>query len=480
MALKRLNRSLVETNVLPEKVLQFGEGNFLRAFVNWCIETMNKKGLLNAGVVVVQPIEQGLVEMLNEQDGLYTLYLNGIKKGEAVSEHQVIDCITRGLNPYSQYAEYLKTAENPEMEFVISNTTEAGITFKGENPAAGETPESFPGKLTAWLKHRFEFFNGTADKGVTIIPCELINHNGKMLKENILKYAEHWQLSDDFKKWIEESCSFYNTLVDRIVPGYPREKAAELCEQLGYEDKLIVEGEQFHLWVIEGPETIKEKFPADIAGLNVIFTDNQAPYRSRKVRILNGAHTSMVPVGLLAGEETVKNVLDNKQLTHFVESAIFNEIVPTLDLNINELNTFANEVLDRFRNPYVKHFLLSISLNSHAKYNTRILPSVIEYQKRKGELPRRLVFALAALIQLFRDKDGKFGNSLNDDKEVLALYKDIKDNNITDYSTIVDKVFGLDSVWNGSLNQIEGLKEMVVGDLKAIDEKGINLALQEI
>lgn len=477
MTLPQLNRKLIEKPLLPEKVLQFGEGNFLRAFANWCIDTMNHKGLLNAGVVVVQPLPNGLVPVLNEQEGLYTLYLNGIKKGEAVSEHQVISCITRGINPYEAYTEYLKTAENPEMQFVISNTTEAGIAFKGETPTESETPESFPGKLTAWLHHRFIHFNGDITKGMTIIPCELINHNGKALKECILKYANLWKLGGDFEKWINNACIFCNTLVDRIVPGYPASKAATLCEDLGYQDKLLVEGEQFHLWVIEAPDKVKEQFPADIAGLNVIFTDNQAPYRSRKVRILNGAHTTMVPIGLLYGVNTVKEVMDDAFLLRFIKDTIDKEIIPTLSLDKGELAIFAADVLDRFRNPYIKHLLLSISLNSHSKYNTRIFPTVYQYLQQEGTLPKRLVLALAALIQIFRDKEGKFTNDLKDNPDVLALYNSF--NTETSLEQIVTKVFALESIWGDSLNKTEGLKALTIKFLGLINQKGIKKVIEE-
>jgi len=477
MTLPLLNRNLIKKDRLPEKVLQFGEGNFLRAFANWCIDTMNHKGLLNAGVVVVQPLPNGLIPILNEQEGLYTLYLNGIKNGEAVSEYQVVSCITRGINPYEAYSEYLKTAENSEMEFVISNTTEAGIAFKGEMPAENETPESFPGKLTAWLHHRFLHFNGDNKKGMTIIPCELINHNGKALKECILQYATLWKLGNGFESWINDACTFCNTLVDRIVPGYPASKAEALCNDLGYQDNLLVEGEQFHLWVIEAPDVVKERFPADNAGLNVIFTNDQAPYRSRKVRILNGAHTTMVPIGLLYGVSTVKEVMDDAFLLKFIKDTVDEEIIPTLSLDKEELSVFAADVLDRFRNPYIKHLLLSISLNSHSKYNTRIFPTVSQYLKQEGTLPKRLVLALAALIQLFRDKEGTFTNDLKDNNEVLELYKTFSIN--TSLEQVVTKVFALESIWGNNLNQTEGLKALTIKFLQLIDQKGIKKVIEE-
>lgn len=418
-----LNRDSVTVKNYTERILQFGEGNFLRAFANWMIHEMNQKANFDAGVVVVQPIDQGLIKMLNDQDGLYTIYLNGIKNGAAISEHEIIDCIQRGINPYENHSEYLETAENPDLRFVISNTTEAGIAYNADDKLEDAPQKSFPGKLTALLFKRFRAFNGAADKGLIVIPCELIDRNGDNLKKIILQYAADWNLGDKFVQWIENSNEFCNTLVDRIVPGYPRDKMDAITKELGYKDNLVVEGEQFHLWVIEGPQAIKDEFPSEQCGLNVIFTDNMEPYRTRKVRILNGAHTSLVPVGYLFGIDKVRESLEDPIVGTFLKDAIFQEICPTLNLSEDELNQFSNDVLDRFRNPYLEHALISISLNSVSKYKTRVLPSVLEFIKRKNELPSHLLFSLASLIAFYKGDRNGTSIPVKDNQEVLDFSK---------------------------------------------------------
>ncbi|MBX2842014.1 MAG: tagaturonate reductase [Flammeovirgaceae bacterium] len=483
MAEKLLNRALEQRERLPEKILQFGEGNFLRAFVNWIVDTMNKKLDFNAGVAVVQPIDRGLVDMLNDQDGLYTLYLNGIKNGEAVSEHQVIDCITRGLNPYKQYEEYLTIGESEDLKFIISNTTEAGIAFN-ENDKLDDAPQqSFPGKLTALLHKRFQKFGGSKESGLVFIPCELIDKNGIKLKATIQQFADLWNLGEGFKNWIEQDNIFCNTLVDRIVPGYPRDKIAEITEELGYKDNLVVEGEQFHLWVIEAGKAVSDIFPADQAGLNVIFTDNQTPYRTRKVRILNGAHTTMVPVGYLYGIDTVRETVEDEVMGKFVKAAVDEEIIPTLDLPQEELEGFANDVLDRFRNPYIKHFLISISLNSNSKYETRVLPSLLEYKKRKGTLPEKLTFALASLMVFFKGDRNGAKIDLKDDQDVLELYQKVwseYDGTAAGAKKLVSEVLAYEKVWKQDLNKVEGLTDKVAGFIQTILFDGMDKAVKGI
>ncbi|HLR75042.1 MAG TPA: tagaturonate reductase, partial [Virgibacillus sp.] len=294
--MQKLNENVIKKQVYPEKILQFGEGNFMRAFVDWKIDLLNQKTDFNGSVVVVQPIEQGLVNQLNEQDGLYTLYLQGIKNGEAVKEHSVIQSISRGLDLMTDYDEYLKVAENPELRFIFSNTTEAGITYDETDQLTDKPQKTFPGKLTAFLYHRYQIFQGDSNKGFILIPCELIEQNGQKLEEIVLRYAEQWDLGADFINWIHEGNTFCNSLVDRIVPGYPKDTIEEITEELGYRDELVVVGEQYHLWVIEGPEWIQDEFPVDQIGLNVLFVEDLTPYRTMKVRILNGAHTAMTPV----------------------------------------------------------------------------------------------------------------------------------------------------------------------------------------
>ncbi len=470
-----LNRTNTPTNLHTERIIQFGEGNFLRAFANWMIHEMNKQANFDGGVVAIQPINQGLIKMLNDQDGLYTLYLNGIKNGEAISEHEIIDCIQRGINPYEHYSAYLALADNPDLRFVISNTTEAGIAYN-ENDRLNDTPpNSFPGKLTALLHKRFQYFNGASDKGLIIIPCELIDRNGDNLKRIILQYAEDWSLGDEFVEWINEDNIFCNTLVDRIVPGYPREKIDAITQELGYKDNLVVEGEQFHLWVIEGPETVKEEIPAEVCGLNIVFTDNMEPYRTRKVRILNGAHTSLVPVGYLYGIDKVRESLEDPVVGNFLKEAIFEEICPTLDLPDEELKQFSNDVIDRFRNPYLEHALISISLNSTSKYKTRVLPSVLEYIKRKKALPKRLLFSLAALIAFYKGERNGEAIPLKDDASALEFFKaQWATNNVP---AIVKATLQNTDFWGEDLTKYDGLTELVTKYLENIVNKGIETAI---
>ncbi len=467
----------------PERIIQFGEGNFLRAFTNWIVDTMNKKTGFNSGVLVVQPLEQGLVPMLNQQDGLYTHYMNGIKQGEALREHYVNSSITRGINLYTDYNAYLDAAENPDLRFVISNTTEAGIVLN-EGDKLGDRPQSsFPAKLAAFLYHRFIVFNGSRDKGLIIFPCELIDRNGDKLKEIILKLAHNWQLEKAFIDWINEANTFCNTLVDRIVPGYPKERIREIEAELGYRDNLVVESEQFHLWVIEGPQWIKEAFPAYKAGLNVLFVEDMTPYRTRKVRILNGAHTTMVPVAYLYGYDTVKESIEDEVVGRFVLQTIEEEIIPTLDLPLEELRQFASDVIDRFRNPFIKHYLMSISLNAMSKFETRVLPSLLQYIERKHQLPKGLVFSLAALIQFYKGEREGEQIQLSDDAHILALFKGLwekHDGTNEGLHAIVVSVLGTEAIWQSDLNRVEGLAVAVTEALTAIETKGMKTALQEL
>ncbi|WP_298366377.1 tagaturonate reductase [uncultured Lutibacter sp.] len=473
--MKNLNRTTVEANTYTERILQFGEGNFLRAFANWMIHEMNKKADFDAGVVVVQPIDQGLVKMLNDQDGLYTLYLNGIKNGEVLSEKEVIDCITRGINPYENNADYLANAENPDLRFIISNTTEAGISYNANDKLDDAPQSSFPGKLTALMYKRFQTFGGASDKGLIVIPCELIDRNGDNLKKIILQYAADWNLGDEFVEWINEDNIFCNTLVDRIVPGYPRDKMDAITKELGYKDNLVVEGEQFHLWVIEGPESVKDEFPSEACGLNVVFTDNMEPYRTRKVRILNGAHTTLVPVGYLYGIDRVRESLEDEVVGKFLKNALFNDISPTLDLPAEELSQFSADVLDRFRNPYLAHELMSISLNSVSKYKTRVLPSVLEFVKRKNELPKNLLFSLAALIAFYKGDRNGTAIALKDDAAVLDFFKEAWASN--NFVEVAEKTLSNKDFWGTDLTEIDGLQEEVTTHLEAILNNGMKATL---
>ncbi len=453
----------------PTKFLQFGEGNFLRAFADWMIDILNEKTGFNAGVEVVQPIGKGLGQLLNDQEGLYHTVLEGLRDGREISETRMVTCISRCINPYEDFDNFLHCSENPHLRFVISNTTEAGIAFDAMDTRHDVLAESFPGKVAQLLWHRYEFFNGDDELGLVFIPCELIDQNGYALKRTILQYAELWKLPHDFVKWINSANTFCNTLVDRIVPGFPRENIDEIRQQIGYEDQLVVKAEPFHLWVIEAPDNVKEELPFNSAGLNVKFVDDITPYRTRKVRILNGAHTCLVPVAYLSGFRTVMDSVNDEATGQFIREAIFEEIIPTLDLPNDELVQFANDVMERFQNPSVRHELLSIALNSISKFKVRVLPSILEYNKRKGHLPPNLVFSLAALIRFYKGEWKEEKIPLNDSAEVLDFFKDAWNND--DKKNFVKKVLSNESFWGEDLSKVDGLIGRVEIDLERLNGK---------
>ena len=471
--MEALNRKNVSGTMLyPERIIQFGEGNFLRAFVDWIVYNMNKKVGFNSGVVVVQPIANGMVDTLNAQDGLYNLNLQGIDKGQKVDSIQLIDTITRGLNPYTQFDEFMKLAENPDMRFVISNTTEAGIAFDPACKLDDKPCSSYPGKLTQLLYHRFKTFKGDASKGFIILPCELIFHNGTELKKCIEQYIDLWKLGAEFKAWFETACGVYCTLVDRIVPGYPKDNIDEILDRIGYEDKLVVKGEIFHLWVIEAPQSVAKEFPADKAGLNVLFVPSEKPYHDRKVTLLNGPHTVLSPVAYLSGLDTVREACEDAVVGKFVRKVMYGELMETLDLPKPELEAFADSVMERFLNPFVKHFVTSIMLNSFPKYKTRDLPGLKIYLERKGELPSGLVLGLAGIATYY--KGGKRGDdpiTPNDDPKILELLKNLWATG--DTAQVAKGVLDADFIWGEDLNAIPGLTAKLTGYLNDIQAKGM-------
>lgn len=477
--MKTLNRTNQAANSYPIRVLQFGEGNFLRAFVDWIIWKMNQKGDFNAGVAVVQPIANGMIDMLNEQNGLYHLVLKGLDKGEAIRQIQLIDVIQQGINPYTAFSDYMALADSETLRFVISNTTEAGITLHDDDKLEDAPATSYPAKLTQLLYRRFNHFKADKSKGLIIIPCELINYNADKLKECILTLATKWALGADFIKWIEESNYFCNTLVDRIVPGYPRETIDEILTEIGSQDKLVVEGEIFHLWVIEAAAQVQQEFPADRAGLNVLFVDSIQPYRDRKVTLLNGPHTVLSPVGYLSGLNTVRECCQDSEIGAYIHHVIYNELIPTLNLPKSELVAFADDIMDRFNNPYVKHQVTSIMLNSFSKYKTRDLPSVVTYLDRQGELPKGLVLGLAGIITYY--KGGKRGDDSitpNDDAEITTLLSTLWSTN--QEQQVAKGVLAATFIWGEDLNNIAGLTELLTTYLTAIQTEGMRSVVKSI
>ncbi|WP_161890443.1 tagaturonate reductase [Pontibacter russatus] len=450
----------------PVKALQFGEGNFLRGFVDWMIDVLNERTNFNGAVDVVQPRDRSrrIIETLQQQDGLYHVLLKGIQGGKPTQQQRLITCLASALNPYDDYEAYLQRGENPDLRFIFSNTTEAGIIYDEHDTGPDAIPASFPGKLTAMLHRRFKHFGGAGEKGLIIIPTELIENNGDTLRHIVLRYADTWSLPQEFTDWVKEHVIFCNTLVDRIVPGFPQDTIEDVQQELGYKDQLVVTAEPYHLLVIEAPESVKQEFPAEEAGLQVKFVRDLTPYRTSKVRILNGAHTTLVPVAYLRGLRTVQEAVEDAQVGRFIREAIYEEVLPTLDRPGEELKQFAADVLERFRNPFIRHELLSISLNSISKYKVRVLPSVLAYIARRGQLPERLLHALAALILFYRGAWHGEKIPLNDSPEVLQFFEKAWQQG--DIAAVAAAVLSNTEFWGIDLTQVPGLQANVVRQME--------------
>ncbi len=437
-----------------ERVIQFGEGGFLRGFVDYFLHKMNEKGVWDGKVVIVQPIEKGMCDMLTKANCEYNLYLRGIDNSQVVNERTHIDVISRCVNPYTENDEYLKLAENPDFRFIISNTTEAGIEYLGTEKLTDKPAKSYPAKLTQLLYRRFEL----GLDGFIIIPCELIDNNAVYLKEYVLKYAKLWELPDSFTEWINTKCDFCNSLVDRIVTGYPKDEAEKLFEEIGYEDNLLDTAEIFHLWVIEGNH--EDELPLNKAGFNVVWTDDVAPYKKRKVRILNGGHTSMVLGAYLYGLTNVLECLQDDTVSAFLKKCLFDEIVPTLGNTKTDID-FANAVVERFSNPFIKHMLLSIALNSVSKFKVRVLPTILEYKEKFNAYPPALTFSMAALIAFYRlDK-------ANDSEEIVKFMKDAS----------VEEILKREDYWDADITDMIPL---VSDYYNLINEKGMKDAYNKV
>lgn len=484
---KALNKLTAPKSVAPERIIQFGEGNFLRAFVDWIIWNMDAKTNFNGSVVVVQPIERGMVDWLNGQDCLYHVNLQGRLNGEAVNSLERIDVISRALNPYSQNAAFMALADQPEIRFVISNTTEAGITFDPACKFTDAPASSYPGKLVQLLYRRYKTFNGDPKKGLILMPCELIFLNGHHLKECIYQYIELWKedLGADyagFKEWFTKYNYVCATLVDRIVPGFPRKDIAAIQEKVGYADNLVVQAEIFHLWVIEKPENmsideLREEFPAEKAGLHVLIAESEKPYHERKVTLLNGPHTVLSPVAYLSGINIVRDACNDPVIGKYIHKVQFEELMETLNLPMDELRQFASDVLERFNNPYVDHQVTSIMLNSFPKFETRDLPGLKTYLERKGQLPKGLVLGLAAIITYYKGGTRADGAPIqpNDAQEIMDMLTQLWATG--DTRKVAEGVLGAtDIIWKESkqnLNEIPGLTDMVEGFLNDIQSKGM-------
>jgi tagaturonate reductase len=478
----------------PVKVLQYGEGNFLRAFVDWHFDILNEKTDFDGNIVIVQPLAHGMGEMINQQKGLYTTVLRGMQNEKPTVETRIITSVKECINPYDkvEYAHYMEYADLDTLRFVISNTTEAGISYVAGCNLSDEPPASFPAKVCQFLYRRWQHFRGDATKGLVFIPCELIEANGDNLKRIILQYAAEWKLEQHFIDWVEEACDFCCTLVDRIVPGYPKLEAKEICEQLGYTDNLLDSAELFHLWVIECHKeghSYEQELPFNKAGLDVVWTDDQSFYRTRKVRILNGTHTMFVPAGFLYGHDTVRECIEDPVMIKFIKEGLFHEIIPSMNGDSTMLTHYAENVLERFDNPFVCHMLLSITLNSTSKFKTRDLPSVLGYEQKLGKAPKVLSFSIAALISFYKGKgihDRKMTGNRNgvlyeiqDDETALHFFEELhgKTNNPRElaHETLAHSAF-----WGQDISALTGLEDAVTLSLTNIQHNGMKKAIEDL
>lgn len=477
--MEQLSKKLYAKPERPIKIMQFGEGNFLRAFVEWIIQDLNDKGAINAGVAVVQPMPFGRVKDLADQDGLYTLRLEGINNGENVKSSRVIDVIGDCINPFTEYEKYLKYGESEDLQIIISNTTEAGIAVDPDDTDFSVCPKSYPGKLLALLKRRYDYFKGDMNKGLAIIPCELIDDNGDELYRCLTELAEINKMDKAFIKWMQTANKFTSTLVDRIVPGYPKNEIEQIQKETGYIDNNVVKGEIFHLWVLKKQPHVQKVLPADSTGLNVIFADDIHPYKQRKVKILNGSHTAMVPVAYLCGIDTVGEAVNDKTIGKFVREFVFEEVNPTIDLPQDQMTAFAESVIERYKNPYIRHELMSIALNSTTKFKTRLLPTLVDYVRIKGELPKRLLFAFAALVQFHKGVRGNEKIALKDDAAYLEKWAKLWAEFNGDYEKLAKDALGWTEAWDTDMNKIHPeITSTVAKYLRAMDTKGMKAAVE--
>ena len=476
----------------PERVLQFGEGNFLRCFVDYFIDCMNEKAGFNAKAVLVQPIPTppGGVDMkqvLNGQEGLYTMYLRGFENGEKVNAKRVVSCVSRCLNVYTDYEAVMACAEQPELRFIACNTTEAGIVYDPACRFDDAPPAAYPAKLTQLLYRRFQKFGAEKGKGFIILSCELIDDNGKELERCVQKYARQWGLGEAFAEWLRAENLFCSTLVDRIVTGYPRAEADAINAENGYIDRALDTGEVFGFWVIEGPQWLKEELPFEKAGLPVLITDDHKPYKQRKVRILNGAHTSMVLGAYLAGQDIVRDCMNDEVICGFMNKAIYDEIIPTLTLPKEELLGFAHSVTERFKNPFIDHALLSIALNSTAKWKARVMPSLLAYAEQFHRLPQCLTASLAFYAAFYRgvrlEAAGLIGvrgeneYTIQDDRAVLEFYYAHRDDDSAAYA---HAVLASEAFWGRDLTAVPGLEAAVAGYLEQIRTEGAYAVMKSL
>lgn len=492
MLYPQLNRSLTEEVFppdmppgsvwsLPEKILQFGSGRFLRAFVGNFVDHANRKGLFNGRIVVVQSTGDSRTHLFNDQDGLYTLCLRGVYQGKAVEEYLLLSAVSRALAANESWESVLECARNPDLELIISNTTEVGIVLDPEDQRTLTPPRSFPGKLTACLYERYAAFEGAADKGLILIPCELINNNGSKLKEIVLELSQRWELPNAFCGWVESANSFCNSLVDRIVTGTPHKKALkQIQKKLGYEDNLVTMAEVYSLWAIEGDASLRKRLAFADVNPSIVITNDISPYRERKIRILNGTHTISAPLSFLKGNNTILESMHHSSVSSFIENVMHADIGPSLDVKPDSVKAFTEETLDRFKNPYLKHQLLDITFQSTKKMRLRVIPSILRHYEKKGVLPSHLCFGFAHYLWFMRGvekKDGEvFGRRgkeryrINDDAaEYFATqWSEVSPDDPEQILQLVERICDNSDLWGVQLTAIEGFCEKVARNLERL------------
>ncbi len=485
LAAGKLNAEASAASTLkPVRILQIGDGNFLRAFADWMIDVTNGAGLFNGEVTMVQPLERGIADLMRAQDNLFTVLLRGVQNGEEIEAKRIVSCVKNTVNPYSQWGEMLATMADPSLRFVVSNTTEAGISYVAEDLVDGKCPANFPAKVTALLLARFNAFRGSQESGLVFLPCELIEANGTKLRNFVLQFADAWKLPAAFIVWVKQHNVFCNTLVDRIVPGFPAAEAEVLFEKLGYRDPLIVAAEPFLLWVIEGPAALAEEFPLHKAGLDVVWTDDLQPYRTRKVRILNGAHTASSLASYSAELDTVRSMTEDSVVSKFLNRVMFEEIVPFVPLPDAERVAYAETIMERFANPYIRHELISIALNSVSKWQVRVLPTVKDYIATNGKAPVGLAFSLAALLNFYRGKFVEGGHyegerhgqsyRILENADLLSIMNSAWQG---DAKTVAATLLADVRLWGEDLTRLAGLAEQTTTSLASIQRHGVKAAM---
>jgi len=456
----------------PVKVLQFGEGVFLRAFVDWMIERMNERGGFAGSVAMVKPRRGAFPEAFARQRLRYTVSLKGILEGSRVESRERIGCLASLVNPYEDFGAYLAEAANPELVLVVSNTTEAGIAPSPTDRAEDEPAPSFPGKLAQFLRTRYEAFGGDRAKGLVILPCELIEDNGRVLRDLVLGHAERWYADPAFSAWLREANFWLDSLVDRIVTGFTEAERAAVLDAEGFDDELVVVAEPYHFLALRGPEALESRLPLRASGLNVKWADDIAPYRELKVRLLNGSHTLMALCGLGLGAVQVRDCLAMPEIMSALKAYQLGETIPTMTLPAAECEAFLAAVLERFANPELFHKLDGIASKSVSKWAARVLPTIREKAEREGRVPPLGALVLAALVDRYTS-----GKAPQDEAPALDWFASHADAFARDPGPAMAEALSESGPWKG-VAQVTGLAEEAALRLADIKGRGMAAALE--